>query len=362
MIDQARLDRLDSMLESRSLQAVWFARKNTFAWLTGGSNAVDHGTDVGVAAVGYDGDAVEVVTSNNEVDRFRSEELPSDVTVHSFDWWTSSLEEEVADRSPTPAAADFDVPGFESVDASSLRQPLTERDVELARAMGSDAATAVESACRELTARTTEREVAALLHRELVDAGFTVPCALVGGGDRTLKHRHFTPTDSPIGDYVIVTAGVERHGMYDSITRIVAFDPPEWLTERHEVTARVHATALAATREVGRNGGTAGDVFGAIQDAYSELGSPDEWRNHHQGGGAGFAMREYVAAPDSDADISLPMTFAWNPTLPGAKSEETVLVTGTDCELLTRTPEWPRSSYEAVGYDLEMSLNDVLHV
>lgn len=362
VIDKQRLARLDELLEERSLQAVWFAQKNTFAWLTGGSNAVDHGTDVGVAAVGYDGDGLEVVTSNNEVDRFRSEELPQDVTVHSFDWWTASLPQAVSDRSPTPAAADFDVPGLESVDASALRQPLTERDLDLARPMGTDAAVAMESVCRELTAETTEREAAALVHREFVDAGFTVPVALIGGEERSLKHRHFTPTDSRLGGYAIVTAGVERHGMCDSITRLVAFDPPEWLAERHAVTSRVHATAIAATQEAGQNGGTAGDVFEAIREAYSELGHEGEWQNHHQGGGAGFAMREYIAAPESDAEVTLPMTFAWNPTLPGAKNEDTVLVTETDATVLTRTDEWPQSSYSAVGYDFDIELNDVLHI
>lgn len=360
MIDQRHLDRLDALLEDRSLEAVWFARTNTFAWLTGGSNTVDLGSEVGVAAVGYDGDDLEVVTSNNERDRFRSEQLPTEVTIRSFDWWESSLAAAVADRSPRPAAADFAVPGLETVDASVLRRPFTAADVDLARPMGTDVATAFETACRKLTSDTTERRASAILHRELVDAGFAVPCVLIGGQDRALKHRHFTPTSSPLGNYAIVTAGVERHGMYDSITRIVAFDPPDWLAERHEVTARVHATALAATRMAGRNGGTTGDVFEAIQRAYTELGHPDEWRNHHQGGAAGFAMREYIAAPHGDVAITLPMTFAWNPTIPGAKSEETVLVTESDCELLTRTDDWPRSTYAAVGYDFEISLNDVL--
>lgn len=361
MVDEQHLARLDDFLEQRSLEAVWFARPNSFAWLTRGSNVVDLGSEYGVAAAGYDGTSIEVVTTNNERDRFRSEELPDVVSVHAVDWWKRSLPEAVAERSPTPAGADFDVPGLESVNISSLRQPLTPADIALSREIGETAAMAVESACRELTPETTEREASAVLHQRLVEDGFNIPCVLIGGQDRAQKHRHFTPQPTALGGYAIVTAGIERYGLFDSITRIVAFDPPTWLQERHRVASRVHATALAATRSAGRTGGTARDVFEAVQAAYTELGYSTEWHNHHQGGAAGFAMREWVAGPESDAAISLPMTFAWNPTLSGAKSEETVLVTETDCEVLTRTENWPQSTFEAVGYELEMRLNDVLY-
>ncbi len=360
MGDRTHLDRLDAVLEDRDLEAIWVARSNSFAWLTHGSNVVDVGSEVGVAAAGYDGSSLVVVTANNERQRFREEELSEDVRVEAFDWWKGSLAEAVAERSPTPAAADFDVPGLRRVDVSSLRQPLTTADVELAREIGETAADAVESTCRELTPETTEREASALLHRRLVDRGFTVRCVLIGGAERAPKHRHVTPQPTPLGQYAVVTTGVERYGLFDSITRIVGFDPPEWLTERHVVASKVHATALSATRSVGRAGGPAREVFDAIRHAYDELGYPDEWRNHHQGGAAGFAMREWIASPESHATVRLPMTFAWNPTLPGAKSEETVLVTERGCEVLTTTGEWPTSRFEAVGFDTEIALSDVL--
>ena len=106
---------------------------------------------------------------------------------------------------------------------------------------------------------------------------------------------------------------------------------------------RVEATALGATREaaIGDGDGTAGDVFGAITDAYDDLGEPGEWRNHHQGGAAGFAGREWIATPDGDERVDAPMAYAYNPTVRGAKSEDTVLVTGDGVEVLTGTGEWP---------------------
>lgn len=138
-----RTDRLDTFLERHDLAAVWFARPNSLAWLTGGSNVVDAHAPVGVAAAGYDGQ-VRVVTDDIEAERFRDEELPSDVAVESYPWHATSLAEAVSAASPEPAAADAPVPGFERVDASPLRQPLAEADVENYRALGRDAASAVE--------------------------------------------------------------------------------------------------------------------------------------------------------------------------------------------------------------------------
>ena len=80
-------DRLDQYRRAAGLEAVWFARPNSFAWLTGGGdNVVDREGDIGVAAAGYDGDGVRVVANNIEAPRLRDEELDGDVTVATFDW------------------------------------------------------------------------------------------------------------------------------------------------------------------------------------------------------------------------------------------------------------------------------------
>jgi len=159
----------------------------------------------------------------------------------------------------------------------------------------------------------------------------------------------------------------QRAGLHASCTRTVAFDPPSWLAERHEAAARVETTALAATQtaaasdsRAGDNGGTAGDVFAAIQDAYDAVGHDGEWEHHHQGGAAGFAGREWIATPDHDAPVEAPMAYAWNPTVQGAKSEDTALVTDEEIEPLTATDRWPTTTVSAVDRDVELERPDVL--
>ncbi|MFD1511927.1 M24 family metallopeptidase [Halomarina rubra] len=356
-----RHDRLDAYLDANDLAAVWFGQPNNFTWLTGGSNVVSRANSVGIGAAGYDGDSVTVVTNNIEAQRLRDEEIDDDVTIETFDWHASSLSAAVAGVSPQPAAADFDVQGFESVDASPLRQPLTPNDIETYRSLGKDTAAAVESVVRELTPSTTEHEAATELRYVLEQQGCRVPVALVGGEDRAQAYRHFTPSTTPVDGYAIASVTAVRDGMAISMTRTVAFDPPSWLGERHAAAAQVEVSALAATQSNGRAGGAAGDVFEAIQDAYAAVGFEEEWRHHHQGGAAGFAGREWIASPHHVAPVTLPMGYAYNPTVQGAKSEGTALVTADTVEPLTPSQEWPIQSVTSVNDALTLERPAILY-
>jgi Xaa-Pro aminopeptidase len=370
-------ERLDAYLAENDLEAVWFARPNSFAWLTGGSNVVDREAGVGVAAVGYDGD-LEVVTDHIEADRLRDEELPERTPVAEFDWYEESLAEAVADRTPEPFAADFDVSGGETVDASPLRQPLIEDDIEKYRELGRETAQAVESVCRELRPDDVESEVASALRVALSARDIEVPVVLVGGAERARAYRHYTPTNAEIGEYVLVSVTTERNGLHASATRTVAFESEmgdeelDRLRERHQAARTVEVTALGATRNTAGSSGDPTDVFAAIQAAYEQVGFADEWREHHQGGAAGFAGREWFAAPEMETEtgdgaderggpeVTTPMAYAWNPTVQGAKSEDTVLVTEDDFEVLTDTGRWPTTEVDARDYDVALRRPDVL--
>lgn len=52
--------------------------------LDDGSNVVDREESVGVAAAGYDGESVVVITNSIEADRSGDEQLPEGVAVSAF--------------------------------------------------------------------------------------------------------------------------------------------------------------------------------------------------------------------------------------------------------------------------------------
>lgn len=353
-----RRTQIMAFLDDRDLDALWFGRPANFAWLTGGSNVVDRDSPVGIAAAGYSRQkGFRVFTNTIEAARLRAEELPEAFTVTAADWYAESLAALVAAESTTPAAADFDVPGLSQPDVSALRQPLAGFDIEQYRALGRETATAVESVCRELSSSRTEQDVAVDVRTALEARGIAAPVVLVGGSERAQQYRHYTPTTAELGEYALVSVTAQRGGLYASLTRTVEFEAPEWLAERQRAAAQVEVSALAATQQAAREGSTAGDVFTGIQQAYDAVGWPDEWQQHHQGGAAGFAGREWIATPTHSAPVLAPQGYAWNPTVQGAKSEGTVLVTEDGVDPLTLTDSWPTrsvSACEGVGADLTL--------
>lgn len=361
--------RITDELTDRSLEELWLLRPENVAWFAGGNVVVDAASDIGVAAVGVpvDDGPVRLLAPNNELDRIRDEELPAleaagiDVDVEQYEWHESSLPSAVADRCRSPAGADVPIEGLTAVDPSPLRTPLPADELERYRRNCRETTRAVEAVGKELTPETTEREAAAALRSELARRGFAAPVVLVGGADRALEQRHFTPTDATLDRFGHLTVVAERGGHNVAVTRTVAFDPPSWLRERHEGACRVAATAAAATLEAARTDGTAGDVFEAIRRAYDAVDSPEEWRRHHQGGAIGYESREWTAGPDATTAVTAPTPYAWNPTIRGAKCEDTILVDERDgIDVVTSTGEWPTSAYDAVGFDVSVSFHDPL--
>jgi antitoxin VapB len=93
------------------------------------------------------------------------------------------------------------------------------------------------------------------------------------------------------------------------------------------------------------------------QDAYAAQGFPGEERFHHQGGQTGYGEREWVATPQGTEVVVNSQAFAWNPSIRGGKTEDTVLLRDGVIENLTATPTLPvladaiveGSTYTAAG-------------
>ena len=83
------------------------------------------------------------------------------------------------------------------------------------------------------------------------------------------------------------------------------------------------------------------DIMKTAMDLYREAGFENEWRLHHQGGPTGYDTRTDIATPANDSKLSLNQAVAWNPTIQGAKAEETALITRKGHEIISVTPGWP---------------------
>jgi Xaa-Pro dipeptidase len=87
--------------------------------------------------------------------------------------------------------------------------------------------------------------------------------------------------------------------------------------------------------EATRPGRTLAEAFADCQRFYAEEGFPEEWRLHHQGGMTGYVSREVIATPHTQQEIRAGQAFAWNPSITGAKAEETFILTEGGPEVIT---------------------------
>jgi antitoxin VapB len=184
----------------------------------------------------------------------------------------------------------------------------------------------------------TEFEIAGLLAGETERRGVQAIGILIATDERIFNYRHPLPTAKKLERYAMLVLCGRKQGLVCSITRLVHFGRlPEEIMQKAQAVAQIDAAMLAATRP----GRSLGEIFQIAMNGYARAGYPDEWRLHHQGGPAGYEPREYVARPGATEKVSVGQVYAWNPSIRGAKSEDTILVGESGNEILTAIPGWP---------------------
>jgi Xaa-Pro dipeptidase len=344
---QTKQRRLGEFLARHGLDGVLLQQRANFAWITGGrDNHIANNTEAGVAAILATADQRICLANSIEAPRMEREELArSGVGVVSFPWYdrkraAEKVREVVAGRK---VAADIDplglglpaLPG----DFVELRWSLTDEEIARYREGARRAARGMEQACRSIDFGDTEHEIAGTLDYHLHQNGLTPLVTLVASDERIENFRHPIPTAKTVEHYVMLVTCADYGGLISCLTRFVSFGPvPQELRAKAQVIADVDAAINLSTRP----GKTLGDLFQVLQKAYADHGQADQWKRHHQGGPTGYANREAVATPDSAVVVRPNQAFAWNPSIVGIKSEDTILCTDGGIEVLTAASEdWP---------------------
>jgi antitoxin VapB len=193
----------------------------------------------------------------------------------------------------------------------------------------------------------SERDVQYLLARECWYWDIVPTVILTSADERFRTYRHPVVQGETIKNYVALNVCTRRWGLVISATRMLYFgDVDPKLDKAWKLGPKVVAGMWAATRP----GKKLGDVVDAARRAYSEIGYPEEWKLHHQGGMILTKERLDLATADDKTPIVPGMVLAWNPTVQGSKFEDTVVVKkdGT-LENLTPCLKWPTVEVEADG-------------
>lgn len=333
-----RRERLVRLLDDEGLDALVLTRPANVAWATQGARThIDVTGAAGVAWLVVTRDGTRVVTSRIEVDRLRAEELTDD----RLEWTVLDWDADLATAVPAGERVGSDGPGGRDVSGAieAARRALLPAEVERYRELGRDTAEALTATCIACGPGDSEFTWAARAAEELVRRGADPLVLLVAGQERVRRHRHPLPTAAPAGDLVMVVVCARRHGLFANATRFVATGGlPADLRDAQPRLLAVESAFLDATRA----GTPVRDVLAAGIAAYGANGfDPEEWRNHHQGGPTGYLSRDHLATPATGEAVEDFQAFAWNPSVPGLKVEDTVLATPDGVEILTVDPEWP---------------------
>lgn len=328
----AKRERLLALADAAGFDGVLLTQPANVAWYTGGGRVhliADLVHAVAQVLVQRDGDVV--FTDEIEARRLHDEEL-------------GVLEAELRVRPwSQPAEPPSDVPTDVDEAATIVRrarETLTVEEVERYRRLGADAAAVLTDVVHLLSPGSTEWQAAGAMTGALMERGMDAVAFFVAGEERLPLYRHPLPTDARLGTRAMLVACARRGGLIACLSRLVAFSPlSDGEHDRYRRLLDVEAAFLDATR-VGRS---LGEVFDDGIAAYARHGfDGDEWRRHHQGGPTGYLARDEVATSASTALVAERQVFAWNPSAPGVKVEDTCLVGSAGVEeILTLDARWP---------------------
>jgi antitoxin VapB len=346
----AKHERLVEWLRGQNLAGVLIRRNENIAWLTGGAveEVVCTACETAVVSVLVTAAGGRYyLATENEAPRAHDEEFGAlDFEPVLFPWYADDTVAAAARLAGGPLGSDTPGAGLTLVSLFPLRASLSETEIARFRWLGAETVAATVEALNQVEPGLSEYDLEAITEAGLLRRGILPSVALYAVDDRILKYKHAVPRGRRLKQYGMLNLCARKWGLVISITRFIHFgELPGELAARFKSAAQVNAALLDATRV----GATSAELFRVAQAAYAAEGYPGEEKFHHQGGPAGYGEREWVATPNGTETVVNNQAFAWNPSIRGGKTEDTVLLRDGKIEWLTATPELPIIQASANG-------------
>jgi Xaa-Pro dipeptidase len=335
-------EKLVEWLRSQHLAGVLIRRNENVAWITGGAVELRVLTpgETGVASLLVTAEGKRYyLTTENEAPRLHDEEFGAlDFEPVLFPWYADETAATAARLAGGPLGSDTPGPNLTLVNLYPLRAALSESEIARYRWLGAQAADATVEALHQVEPGLSEYDMEAITAAGLLRRGILPSVYLYAVDERIYKYKHAVARGARLKQYGMLNLCARKWGLAISITRFIHFGAlPSELAARFKSAAQVNAALLDASRV----GATSAELFRVAQAAYAAEGFAGEERFHHQGGPTGYGEREWVATPNGTEVVVDNQAFAWNPSIRGGKTEDTVILSSGKIEWLTATPELP---------------------
>ncbi|MDI2036692.1 M24 family metallopeptidase [Paenarthrobacter nitroguajacolicus] len=331
--------RVLDILDAAGRDSLLLTSNTALTWYLDGSRVHISLAGDPIAALLVDRAGDHLVTFNNEAERIAAEELPEGVSLDTVPWngqLHAAASKLALDGDPLVEAA-------VTTELRAARQQLLPAEAARYASLSADAAAAMTDVLKAATPETTEFQLVSDLAARIVAVG-AEPLVLLCNGAGRSGFRHPLATHAAIGRRAMAVVCARRNGLVANVTRWVAFDAgsPEELDAEARIAA-VEADIFRATVP----GARLNQVFREIQHSYARHGfGEDQWTLHHQGGPAGYAGRDPRVTAEVTDTIVLNQPFTWNPSGPGVKIEDTVLLTDSGVRVLTVDERWPTTEVD----------------
>lgn len=358
-----KIARVRAYLKHHKLDGVVFGSRANWAWLSGGGDGhIVSQTDEAFGALAVTPRGAYLLANNIEMVRFIKEEPVAAFTPRDFPW-TLPMSAAVAKLAGSKIANwASDMPGMTGLRslpgdfAATCRAALTEPEIRRYRSLGRDCSLVMETVCHAMHPGDSEHHLEGEMARHLLARGIQPHVLLVAFDERITNYRHPAPTSKRLKHHCMLVICGQQHGLIASLTRFVHFGAlSKDLAARHAAVCRVESAYWEATVP----GATYGSIIEAGIAQYKKEGFSKEFALHHQGGPTGYAGRDYVATPGEMRRVQANQAIAWNPSITGAKSEDTFILEGSAKEgwrktIVTECSEaWPTVTVKtAAGAEL----------
>jgi len=340
-----KLKRIYKYCTEKDIDGVILSRVDNFAWIsTGCKNYVGTFSQSGEASFFITRRRKYIISNNIEGPRLATEEFKSsNIELIEYPWSEKKLRLKILEEltGNKKIRTDQPIPGYKLLnsDFDKLKYSLTKFEIERYKKLGRDCANILEGVCKTIKKGQTELAIAGKIAYESWKRDVVPIVILIAADERTKKFRHPLPTPKKVSKQVMVVMCGRRDGLIVSLSRIVSLGKPDkQLIKKHEAVCNVDAAFILNTRP----GEKLGNIFKRAMKVYDYYDFPDEWELHHQGGPTGYATRYYVATPDDRTVILENEAFAWNPSITGTKSEDTIITTKQAAINITQTRSWPK--------------------
>jgi hypothetical protein len=334
-----KLSRLRLMMAANNYDVAHLARLDNVSWLLCGADMVVSLLHDPVAEVVVSSKHVTVVASSIEHPRLEEEELPKGAELVYTPWHDAEAKEKtLADLLQGNVLSDTPGRGFDTKDFWPMRVPLTMEEIERYRKMSKEASESFTEGLQLIKPGLTEHQVVGLLAEGLRAKGMQPVVMLAASDDRLERYKQPLPSNNKIEKRFMAVTCVRKHGLITSLTRLVSFggETSEY-RKRYTKLLEVEKTILDYTQ----HGIIVSEMFRELQAAYAKAGRETAWSEHHQGGPTGYNTRDFIATPAETRMLVDGSAYAWNPSLPGVKVEDTILLLNDKLEILTEDPRWP---------------------